>query len=64
VTAEHWHVFLHSVKDSVFLVEEQHLKLHPDFKASIQQFVHQLIHGKSQTAASAEPATIPPASET
>ncbi len=57
VSLESWHKFLYGVKDSVFLIEERHLKLHPNFKAGVSDFVQKLIHGQKETQA------IPPKAE-
>ena len=61
VTLESWHKFLYGVKDSVFLIDGEHLKLHPNFRAAVNDFVHKLIHGqKHETAAPAESPTTTP----
>jgi hypothetical protein len=70
VSVDQWHELLFTAKDTVFLVEESHLKLHPAFKQGVNAFVYQLLHAKKPPAegaavvpAEAARAPVPPAEE-
>lgn len=45
VTPEQWHKFLFNLKHSIFLVEQGHIQLQPQFKNAAHEFVQRLIHG-------------------
>lgn len=57
ISVDQWHAFIYSLKDSIFMVDAGHLRLQPGFKAGVNEFVQQLIHGKkpAAVAAPAEP---------
>lgn len=51
VNPDQFHGFLFGMKDSVFLVDGGHVRLQPGFRAGVNEFVQQLIHGKKSPAA-------------
>lgn len=59
VNADQWHELLYTAKDTVFIVETGHLKLHPTFKQGVSDFVYQLIHGKKPQAVAGTTADTP-----
>lgn len=59
INVDQWHAFLFGVKDSIFLLDAGRVRLQPGFKAGVQEFVHQLVHGKKPAAPSALPPAAP-----
>ena len=72
VDPNQWHRFVSGIKDSVFFIEDGHLRLRSEFRASVQEGVLRLIHGENwrkhapkelQAESAAEPDTPELASE-
>ncbi len=60
VTPDHWHQFVLHMKDSLFVVEDRRIKLHPDVKLAGTEVALRLVFGDRWAEKGAEFKLLPP----